>query len=113
MQINLTKEKFYTLSVKTNSCSSLFEVIYLEKFRFRKTFGSHYENLGDQKESGKEMVKGDSTMLTLEVMKQSCPVLAQTGKCQRIYASISSQSLKNMHHGTGIGCPNCIKIHHI
>ena len=52
-------------------------------------------------------------MLTLEVMKQCRPALAQTGKCQRIHANISSQSLKNMLHGTGIRYQNCIKIHHI
>ena len=52
-------------------------------------------------------------MLTLEVMKQCRPALAQTGKCQRIHANISSQSLKNMLYGTGIHYQNCIKIHHI
>ena len=31
VQINSTKEKFYTLSVKTNSRASLFEVIYPRK----------------------------------------------------------------------------------
>ena len=52
-------------------------------------------------------------MLTLEVMKQCRPALAQTRKCQYIYANISLQSLKNMLHGTRIQYQNCIKIHHI
>ena len=34
------------------------------------------------------MVKGDNTMLTLEGIKQCHPVVAQTGKCQRIHANI-------------------------
>ena len=59
------------------------------------------------------MVKGATTVLTLEVVKQCRHALAQTGKCQHIYANISLQSLKNMHHGTGIHYQNCIKIHHI
>ena len=52
-------------------------------------------------------------MLTLEVMKQCRSALSQNGKCQRIPANTSSQSLKNMLHGTGIRYQNCIKIHHI
>ena len=59
------------------------------------------------------MVKGATTMLTLEVMKQCRPALAQTRKCQYIYANISLQSLKNMLHETRIQYQNCIKIHHI
>ena len=55
------------------------------------------------------MVKGDTTMLTLEAMKQCYPALAQTGKCQCIHANICSKSLKNMLHGTGIRYQNCIK----
>ena len=38
----------------------------------------------------------------LEVMKQCRPALAQTGKCQRIDANNSLQSLKNMPRGAGI-----------
>ena len=60
-----------------------------------------------------KMVKGDSTMLTLEVIKQCRPTLVQTGKCQRIHAKISSQSLKSVPHRIGIRYQNCIKIHHI
>ena len=33
------------------------------------------------------MIKGDSTILTLEVMKQCRPALVQTGKCQHIHAN--------------------------
>ena len=47
------------------------------------------------------------------VMKQCRLDFVQTGKCQRIHANTSSQSLKNMPHGTGIRYQNCRKIHHI
>ena len=42
------------------------------------------------------MFKRDSTKLNLEVKKKCRPALVQSGKCQRIYANISSYSLKNM-----------------
>ena len=56
------------------------------------------------------MVKGDSIMLTLEVMKQCRPALVQTGKCQRIHANMSSQSLKNMPRRAGIRYHNCLTL---
>ena len=43
------------------------------------------------------MIKRDSIMLTLEVMKQYRPALVLTGKCQRIHASWEWNSLSKLY----------------